>query len=443
MLTRASWQPRAGAALGEWGARMKVLVVGGGGREHALCWKLAQSPLLTKLWCAPGNAGIADVAECVPVGAEDIPALVEFARDHGVELVVAGPEAPLTLGLADACRAAGIPCFGPSQQAAALEGSKTFTKQVADAAGAPTAAWARFEDADAARAYIRAQGAPIVVKADGLAAGKGVVVAATVEEAEAAIAEIMEDRVHGSAGASVVIEECLIGEEASFFALCDGTVALPLAAAQDHKRVGDGDTGPNTGGMGAYSPAPAFTPAIEAEVMERIINPCLAEMAARGTPFTGVLFAGLMLTAQGPKLIEFNVRFGDPECQTLMLRLHSDLLPLLLAAAQGSLAGHHAEWRDDHAMVVVMATRGYPGAYAKGSRINGLDAAAAIPDAFVFHAGTVAGEDGAVLASGGRVLGVSARAATLAEARTTAYAAVAAIDWPEGFCRQDIGWRAL
>ncbi|RVT92044.1 phosphoribosylamine--glycine ligase [Rhodovarius crocodyli] len=421
---------------------MKVLVVGGGGREHALCWKLAQSPLLTKLWCAPGNAGIVDVAECVAIGAEDIPALVAFATANAVDLVVAGPEAPLTLGLADACRAAGIPCFGPSQEAAALEGSKTFTKQVADAAKAPTAAWARFEEAEAARAYIRAQGAPIVVKADGLAAGKGVVVAMTVEEAEAAVTEIMEDRVHGNAGASVVIEECMMGEEASFFALCDGRVALPLAAAQDHKRVGDGDTGPNTGGMGAYSPAPAFTPAIEAEVMERIITPCLDVMAARGTPFTGVLFAGLMLTATGPRLIEFNVRFGDPECQTLMLRMKSDLLPLLLAAAKGELAGKTVEWRDDSAMVVVMATSGYPGAYGKGSEIKGLDKAAAIPGAVVFHAGTVA-KEGQVLASGGRVLGVSSSAANLTEARKIAYAAVDAIDWPEGFCRRDIGWRAL
>ena len=419
---------------------MRVLVVGGGGREHALCWKLAQSPLLKKLFCAPGNPGIAEVAECLAIGAENVPALVDAARRHAIDLVVAGPEAPLTLGLADACRAAGIACFGPSAAAARLEGSKTFTKEIADAAGAPTAAWARFTDADAARAYIRAQGAPIVVKADGLAAGKGVVVAATLAEAEAAITEIMETRAHGAAGESVVIEECLIGEEVSFFAICDGTRALPFAAAQDHKRVGDGDTGPNTGGMGAYSPAPAFTAALQAETMARIIQPCLDEMARRGTPFTGVLFAGLMLTATGPKLIEFNVRFGDPECQVLMLRLEDDLLPLLHGAAVGRLPATPPRFAESHAMIVVMANRGYPGAVVNGSAIGGLQAAAR--HAQVFQAGTTA--DGAVLrAKGGRVLGIAAAAPRLQAARDAAYAGVDALDWPEGFCRRDIGWRAL
>ncbi len=417
---------------------MRVLVVGGGGREHALCWKLAQSPRLTKLWCAPGNAGIAAVAECV--GAEGVPAVVAFARDNAVDLVVVGPEAPLTLGLADACRAAGIACFGPSAAAAQLEGSKTFTKEVADAAGAPTAAWARFTDASAAREYVRTQGAPIVVKADGLAAGKGVVVAATVAEAEAAIADIMETRAHGDAGNSVVIEECLIGEEVSFFALCDGVRALPFAAAQDHKRVGDGDRGPNTGGMGAYSPAPAFTPALQAETMARIIQPCLDDMARRGTPFTGVLFAGLMLTAAGPKLIEFNVRFGDPECQVLMLRLADDLLPLLDGAAHGRLPDAPPRFSEDHALVVVMANRGYPGAVVNGSAIAGLDRAG--QHALVFHAGTVADGD-VVRAKGGRVLGVAAAAPTLRAARDAAYRGVDALDWPEGFARRDIGWRAL
>ncbi|MBP0495601.1 phosphoribosylamine--glycine ligase [Pararoseomonas indoligenes] len=422
---------------------MKVLLVGGGGREHALAWRIAGSPLLTKLWAAPGNPGIAAHAECVGIGVEDIPALVGFAREKGVELVVAGPEVPLTLGLADACAGAGIPCFGPSAAAAMLEGSKAFTKDVLDAAGAPTAAWKRFDDPDAARAYVRAQGAPIVVKADGLAAGKGVVVAETVEEAEAAVADIMESRVHGAAGASVVVEECMTGEEASFFALCDGTRAVPMAAAQDHKRVGDGDTGPNTGGMGAYSPSPAFTDAMRDEVMARVVEPTLAEMARRGAPFRGVLFVGLMLTATGPRVIEFNVRFGDPECQVLMMRLQSDLLPALLAAARGDLSGVSLEWSDDPALVVVVAARGYPGAVAKGEPISGLDRAAAVPGARVFHAGTARGADGAVVSAGGRVLGVAATAGNLQAARDAAYAAVDALDWPGGFCRRDIAHRAL
>jgi len=422
---------------------MRVLVVGGGGREHALCWALSSSPLLTKLWCAPGNPGIAEVAECVAIGPTDIAALVGFARDNRVDLVVAGPEAPLTLGLADACAAAGLRCFGPSAAAARLEGSKAFCKEVADAAGVPTASWARFEDPAAARGYVQQRGAPIVVKADGLAAGKGVVVAATTAEAEAAIADIMESRVHGAAGAAVVIEECLLGEEVSFFALCDGTAALPLAAAQDHKRVGEGDTGPNTGGMGAYSPPPVFTDALRDEVMARIIRPTLVEMARRGTPFRGVLFAGLMLTADGPKLIEFNVRFGDPECQALMLRLRSDLLPALLAACDGELARFDLRWESDHSLVVVMAAEGYPGTPRKGTEIDGLQDAAKIPGVQVFQAGTARREDGALVADGGRVLAVGATGATLLAARDAAYAAVDAIRWPGGFCRRDIGWRAL
>ena len=422
---------------------MKVLVVGGGGREHALCWAIAASPMLGKLWCAPGNAGIAAVAECVAIGAEDVAGLVGFAKAQGVDLVVVGPEAPLTLGLADACVAAGLKVFGPSRAAAALEGSKTFTKEVADAAGVPTAAWARFEDAAAARAYIRAQGAPIVVKADGLAAGKGVVVAATVAEAEAAIGDIMEDRVHGAAGAAVVIEECLIGQEISFFALCDGETALPLGAAQDHKRVGDGDTGPNTGGMGAYSPPPVFTEALREQVMAEVVRPTLAEMARRGTPFRGVLFAGLMLTAQGPKLIEFNVRFGDPECQALMVRLRSDLLLALLAAADGELRDFTLRWDPRPSLTVVMAAAGYPGAYAKGTEIRGLERAAAVPGVEVFHAGTARRADGALVATGGRVLGVTAVGESLQAARDAAYRAVDAIDWPAGFCRRDIAYQAL
>ncbi|MBU8542577.1 MULTISPECIES: phosphoribosylamine--glycine ligase [Roseomonadaceae] len=422
---------------------MRVLVVGGGGREHALCWAIAKSPRLGKLFCAPGNPGIAEVAECVAIGAEDIPALAAFAMSQKIDLVVAGPEAPLTLGLADACAALGIPCFGPSAAAAQLEGSKAFCKQVADAAGVPTAAWARFEDADAARAYLRDKGAPIVVKADGLAAGKGVVVAMTMAEAEAAIAAIMEDRIHGSAGAAVVIEEFLEGEEVSFFALCDGTEALAFGAAQDHKRVGDGDTGPNTGGMGAYSPAPAFTNALRDEVMGRFIRPTLAEMAKRGAPFRGVLFAGLMLTASGPKLIEYNVRFGDPECETLLPLLRSDLLPVLLAAASGSLASLTLDWEAAHSLVVILAAEGYPGTPRRGTEIRGLERAAAIPGVQLFHAGTVRDAAGAVRANGGRVLAVQASGETLAAAREAAYAAVDAIDWPEGFGRRDIGWRAL
>jgi phosphoribosylamine--glycine ligase len=421
---------------------MRVLLVGGGGREHALASGIAGSPLLDKLFCAPGNAGIATLAECVPIAAEDVIALVGFASTNAIDLVVVGPEAPLTLGLADACAEANIACFGPSAAAAQLEGSKTFTKQVADAAGVPTAAWARFEDAGAARDYVRAQGAPIVVKADGLAAGKGVVVATTIAEAEVAIADIMEDRIHGAAGAAVVIEECLMGEEVSFFALCDGTHALPFGAAQDHKRAFDGDRGPNTGGMGAYSPAPAFTDALRDEVMARFIEPTLAEMSRHGAPFRGVLFAGLMLTATGPRLIEYNVRFGDPECEALIPRLASDLLEALHAAATGRLATTQLAWREDHSLVVVMASRGYPGAYGKGTVIHGLPFAARQPGVRIFHAGTVA-RGGETLANGGRVLAVQGSGATLHDARDAAYAAIDAIDWPEGFCRRDIGWRAL
>jgi phosphoribosylamine--glycine ligase len=422
---------------------MKLLVVGSGGREHALCWALAASPLLTKLWCAPGNPGIAEVAECVPIAALDIPALVAFARAQGVDLVVVGPEAPLTAGLADACAAAGIRCFGPSAAAARLEGSKAFFKEVALAAGAPTAAHAVFEDAEAARAHVRARGAPIVVKADGLAAGKGVVVAMTEAEALEAVTAMLEGGLHGEAGRRVVIEEYLAGEEISFFALCDATTAIPLAAAQDHKRALDGDRGPNTGGMGAYSPPPAWTPALEAEVMATCIRPVLAEMARRGAPFTGVLFAGLMLTEAGPRLLEFNVRFGDPECQALMLRLRSDLLPALVAATQGELAMFDLRWERLASILVVMAAEGYPEAPRTGTEIRGLEAAAQVPDVTIFHAGTARREDGALVAAGGRVLGVGAVGATLAEARAAAYAAVERIDWPGGFCRRDIGWRAL
>ncbi|MBW4089490.1 MAG: phosphoribosylamine--glycine ligase [Proteobacteria bacterium] len=420
---------------------MRVLVVGSGGREHALCWALAASPLLTALFAAPGNPGIAGLATCAPIAATDIAALVAYAQANAIDLVFPGPEAPLAAGLADAMDAAGIPCCGPTAAAARLESSKAFTKTICDEAGIPTAAWERFDSAAAARDFVRRRGAPIVVKADGLAAGKGVVVAATEADALAAIDTIMTDRSLGEAGASVVIEECLVGEEISFFALCDGTNAIPLGVAQDHKRVGDGDTGPNTGGMGAYSPVAAFPPTADAAIMDRIIRPALAAMAARGTPFRGILFAGLMLTADGAKLIEFNVRFGDPECQVLLLRLKSDLLAALLAACEGELAQFDLRWHDHAAIAVVLAARGYPNAPERGSELRGLDAAAAQPGVHVFHAGTARDAAGRLVAAGGRVANVCATGPDLATARARAYAAIAAIDWPEGFYRQDIGAR--
>jgi phosphoribosylamine--glycine ligase len=427
---------------------MKVLVVGGGGREHALCWKLKQSPLLTRLWCAPGNAGIADVAECVAIGAEDIPKLVEFAKTNAVDLVVVGPEAPLVLGLADRLKDAGIKVFGPSAAAAALEGSKGFMKDVVWRAGIPTAWYGRFTDIDKAKAFIREKGAPIVVKTDGLAAGKGVVVAMTLDEALKAVDDMMGDKVFGDAGSELVIEEYLDGEEISFFALCDGKTALPLVGAQDHKRVGDGDTGPNTGGMGAYSPAPVLTPELQDELVERCILPAVRTMAEDGKPFTGVLFAGVMITkapdgTQTPKLLEYNVRFGDPECQVLMARMKSDLLPILLAAAEGRLDQVGVEWRDDCALVVVMAAEGYPGSYKKNTVIKGLDEANKVDGVTVLHAGTASNDKGEVIATGGRVLGVTAYGASVKQARERAYQAVDRIQWPEGFCRRDIAWRAL
>jgi len=420
---------------------MRVLVVGGGGREHALCWAIAASPLCDALFCAPGNAGIAQEATCVAIAADDVPALVDFARQNAIDFVVVGPEAALVAGLVDRLDAAGIKAFGPTAAAARLEGSKGFMKDLCARHGIPTAAYGRFSDAAAAKAHIVQVGAPIVVKADGLAAGKGVTVAQTVEEALAAVDAAMTDQAFGAAGAELVIEECLVGEELSFFALVDGKTALPLAGAQDHKAVGDGDTGPNTGGMGAYSPAPALTQALQADIMARIIEPTVAGMAAAGTPFRGVLYAGLMLTADGPKLLEYNVRFGDPECQVLMLRLRSDILPALVAACDGVLDRFDLRWSNDVALTVVMASEGYPGAYAKGSEIRGLEAISP-EDAIVFHAGTARDGD-RLIAVGGRVLNVTASGATIAEAQAKAYDAIDKIDWPEGFCRHDIGWRAL
>jgi phosphoribosylamine--glycine ligase len=422
---------------------MRVLVIGSGGREHALCWAIAASPILTRLWCAPGNPGIAQVAECVPIGVLDFPAMVAFAQDNEIDLVVPGPEAPLVGGIADAMEAASIPCIGPSRAAAQLEGSKVFTKELCDAAGIPTAQWERFDDIGAAREFVRRRGTPLVVKADGLAAGKGVVVAASEDEALAAIEAMMAAHVFGDAGASVVIEECLIGEEVSLFALCDGETALFLGAAQDHKRVGEGETGPNTGGMGAYSPTPSFPPALQEAAMDGIIRPALAEMARRGMPFRGILYAGLMLTAEGAKLIEFNVRFGDPECQALLPRMMSDLLPALQAAYDGELKNFDLRWHDIASIAVVLAARGYPAEPERGSKIRGLDRAAAVPNVQIFHAGTEAEAGGSIRAAGGRVLNVCATGADLRAARDAAYAAVRLIEWPEGFCRHDIGWRAL
>ncbi len=422
---------------------MRILVVGSGGREHALCWAIANSPLCDALYCAPGNAGIAEEAECVPVAADDLDGLVAFARERAIDFVVVGPEAPLVAGLVDKLEDAGIRAFGPSAAAAALEGSKGFTKDLCARHNIPTAAYTRFADAEAAKAHIRDAGAPIVVKADGLAAGKGVTVAASVAEAHAAVDAAMGARRFGAAGAELVIEECLEGEEISVFALADGKNALLLAGALDHKTANDGDTGPNTGGMGATSPAPVMTDALEAEIMARIIEPATAAMAAEGMPYTGVLYAGLMVTADGPKLLEFNVRFGDPEAQVLVMRLMSDLLPALVAARDGVLKNFHLRWYDEAALTVVMAAKGYPGAYDMGSEIKGLERLAKRDDVKVFHAGTRRDEDGRLLADGGRVLNVTALGATVADARHKAYDAVAQIDWPEGFYRSDIGWRVL
>ena len=426
---------------------MKVLVVGSGGREHALCWAIARSPLCDALFCAPGNAGVSAVAQCLPIAADDLDGLVRFATEQNIGLVVVGPEAPLVAGLVDRLTAAGIKAFGPSAKAAALEGSKGFMKDLCARHGVPSAGYRRFTDAQAARDYVQERGAPIVVKADGLAAGKGVTVARSVAEAWSAIDDASVLNRFGAAGGEVVIEDFLDGEEVSFFALVDGQTALPLVSAQDHKAAYDGDQGPNTGGMGAYSPAPVLTAALERRVMAEIIDPTVRAMAAEGIPFQGVLFAGLMIIAspEGPRplLLEYNVRFGDPECQTLMARLDCDLLPALLAAAEGRLDGVSLRWRNDAALCVVMAARGYPGEIEKGSEIRNLAAAGAIDGVTVFHAATRDSGDGGILANGGRVLGVTAYGQTVAAAQRRAYQAVAAIDWPGGFCRRDIGWRAV
>ena len=419
---------------------MKVLLLGSGGREHALAWKLAASPLLTKLYAAPGNPGIAQQAELVALDISNHVAVAGFCRDMKIDLVVVGPEAPLVAGIADDLRAAGIRMFGPSKAAGRLEGSKGFTKDLCARFDIPTAAYGRFDNLAAARAYVEKVGAPIVIKADGLAAGKGVTVAMTLAEALDGLNACF-DGSFGSAGAEVVVEEFLTGEEASFFCLCDGTTALPFGTAQDHKRVGDGDIGPNTGGMGAYSPAPVMTPEIIERTMREIIEPTMRGMAELGSPFAGVLFAGLMIDENGPKLIEYNTRFGDPECQVLMMRLKDDLLVLLNAAADGQLSHMSVRWRDEAALTVVMAAQGYPGAPEKGSVIRGIDGERG-DGTQIFHAGTAINA-GALVANGGRVLNVTATGATVGEAQRQAYAAVDRIDWPQGFCRRDIGWRAV
>ena len=418
---------------------MNVLLIGSGGREHALAWKLAQSPEIGDLFAAPGNPGIAHHAVCVALDVKDHQAVVSFCREKAIDLVVVGPEAPLVAGIADDLQAAGLKVFGPTKAAAQLEGSKGFTKDLCARYNIPTGAYQRFDNAEAAKAYVHEIGAPIVIKADGLAAGKGVTVARTNDEAIAAIEDCFSGT-FGEAGAEVVVEEFLVGEEASFFCLSDGKNALALATAQDHKAVGDGDTGPNTGGMGAYSPAPVMDAAMIERTMKEIIEPTIRGMAEMGHPFQGVLYAGLMITSKGPELIEYNARFGDPECQVLMMRLKSDLLPILAACAEGRLDEVTAEWTDQTALTVVMATKGYPGAYKKGSEIK------ALPDddrfAHTFHAGTAV-KDSKLIATGGRVLNVTALGPNVTEAQTRAYELIEDIDWPEGFCRRDIGWRAV
>ncbi|MBE0598617.1 MAG: phosphoribosylamine--glycine ligase [Desulfuromonadales bacterium] len=421
---------------------MKVLVVGGGGREHALVWKIGQSPLVTKVWCAPGNPGIAGLAECVPVAVDDLDALLAFARTHAVDLTVVGPELPLTLGIVDRFQAAGLTIFGPNAAAARLEGSKKFSKDLMAKYAIPTAAYQAFDSRDEAVDYIRRQGAPIVVKADGLAAGKGVVVATTVEEAVQAVDEIMVDAIFGAAGARVVIEEFMAGEEASFFAFTDGKNILPLASAQDHKRIFDDDQGPNTGGMGAYSPAPVVTDRLHRDIVETIVRPTIDGMAAEGSPYAGILYVGLMIAEGKPRVVEYNARFGDPEAQPLLVRMKSDIVPLLLASARGELSGERIEWLDKAAVCVVMASGGYPGPLDLGHEIQGLAAAAQIDDLLVFHAGTAL-QQGEIVNSGGRVLGVTGLGATVAEAIDKVYLGVQAISWPGAQYRTDIGRKAL
>ncbi|MEC9077847.1 MAG: phosphoribosylamine--glycine ligase [Pseudomonadota bacterium] len=422
---------------------MRVLVIGNGGREHALCWAIAGSPLVSRLWCAPGNAGIAEEAECVALASDDIPGLVSFVRDNAVEFVVIGPEATLVAGLGDNLKEIGVKYFGPNQAAAKLEGSKGFMKDFCARHNIPTAAYGRFKDAASARNFAKSLGAPIVVKADGLAAGKGVVIADTIKEANSAIGEMLEQGLFGEAGSEIIIEEFLPGEEASFFALCDGKTALPLASAQDHKRVGEGDTGLNTGGMGAYSPAPIVSEKVTNEIMREIIEPTIRGMAAEGAPFKGILYAGLMIHKGDAKLLEYNVRFGDPECQALMMRLKSDILPALIASHDGVLNGFDLRWYEEAAMIVVMAAKGYPRSYTGGSIIKMPDPDSHCDNVKIFHAGTLRNENGDLVANGGRVLGVAAMGDDIATSHQNAYQALNSIEWPEGFFRRDIGWRVI
>ncbi len=424
---------------------MNILLVGSGGREHALAWKLVQSPRCSKLYCAPGNAGIAAQAQCVPINVDEIDRLVEFAKENAIDLVVVGPENPLVDGLADRMSAAGIDVFGPSAKAAQLEGSKGFMKDLCAKYDILSAKYGRFTEVESAQIFIENTGAPIVVKTDGLAAGKGVIICETTDQAIEATKDMLSGEAFGNAGLEVVIEEFLEGEEVSFFALADGKTILPLTSAQDHKRVGDGDTGLNTGGMGAYSPAHFMTDALEQQIIEDIIEPTIRGMASEGCPFTGVLFAGLMIKDGKATLLEHNIRFGDPECQALMMRLDGDLVDILQAAAQGRLEDvkDKVSWLDNPALCVVMAANGYPGSYQKNTVIDGIDAANAVENAYVFHAGTSKDDSGNIISVGGRVLGVTASGDTIAQAQEQAYKAVDAINWPDGFCRRDIGWRAL
>lgn len=421
---------------------MKVLVVGGGGREHALCWKIAQSPLVEQLYCAPGNPGIADVAECVHIGADEIDALCEFASAEKIDLTVVGPEVPLTEGIVDTFQAAGLDIFGPNKAAAQVEGSKGFSKDLMARHNIPTAAYRSFTDHAEAVAYIKEQGAPIVVKADGLAAGKGVIVAMTEEQAIAGVDDIMLDKVFGTAGASVVIEEFMDGEEASFFAFTDGKNILPLASSQDHKRVSDNDEGPNTGGMGAYSPAPVVTDDLYDVIVDTVVRPTIDGMAQDGCPYSGILYVGLMIKDGQPRVVEYNARFGDPEAQPLLMRMKSDIVPVLQACARGELGQEKIEWHDKAAVCVVMASGGYPSSFEKGRPISGLGAAAEIDDLVVFHAGT-SFNDGEIVNNGGRVLGVTGLGSTVREAIDKAYQGVSVVDWQDVHYRKDIGARAL